>query len=57
MCVVRMLVLLSCITLMPRLVWVFGEAGALDVRSVSVATVMINAVRSRLYGLAQLVSN
>jgi hypothetical protein len=37
--VVRMLVAPGCITLFPRLVWVFGEAGALDVRNVSVAAV------------------
>jgi hypothetical protein len=43
--------------LMPRLVWVFGEAGALVVRSVSIAAVSMNAVSSRLYGLAQPVSN
>ncbi len=54
---VCMLVPPGWITLMPRLVWVFGEAGALDVRSVSVAAVLMNAVCSRLYGLAQLVSN
>jgi hypothetical protein len=30
-CVVRMLVLPGCIMLMPRLVCVFGEAGALDI--------------------------
>jgi hypothetical protein len=46
----------ECITLMPRLVCVFGEAGTLDVRSVSIAAVLMNAVRSRLYGLAQPVS-
>ena len=56
-CVVRMLVPPGWITLMPRLVWVFGEAGALDVRSVSIAAVLMNAVCSRLYGLAQPVSN
>ncbi len=33
---------------------VFGEAGALDVSSVTIAAVSMNAVR---YGLAQLVSN
>ncbi len=43
--------------LMPRLVWVFSDAGALDVRSVSIAAVLMNAVSSRLYGLAQPVSN
>jgi hypothetical protein len=48
-CVVHMLVPPGCITLMPRLVWVFGEAGALDVRSISVAAVSMNAVRSRSY--------
>jgi hypothetical protein len=56
-CVVRMLVPPGCIRLMPRLVWVFGEAEDLDVRSMSVAEVLMNAVYSRLYGLAQLVSN
>jgi hypothetical protein len=56
-CVVRMLVPPGCITLMPRLVWVFGDAGALDVRSVSIAAKSMNAVRSRLHGLAQPVSN
>jgi hypothetical protein len=45
------------IMLIPRFVWVFGDAGALDVSSVSVAVVSINVVRSRLYGLAQPVSN
>ncbi len=54
---VRMLVPPGCITLMPRLVRVFGEAGALDVKSMSIAVVLMNAVRSRLYGLVQLVSN
>ncbi len=56
-CVVRMLVPPGCITLMPRLVWVLGEAGAFDVRSVSAAAVLMNAVRSRLYGSAQPDSN
>jgi hypothetical protein len=56
-CVVRILVPPGWITLMPRLVWVFGEAGALDVRSVSIAAVLMNAISSRSYGLAQLVSN
>ncbi len=56
-CVMSMLVPPGCITLMPRLVWVLGEAGAFDVRSVSIDAVLMNAVRSRLYGLAQLVSN
>ncbi len=56
-CVVHMLVLPGCIMLMPRLVWVLGEAGALDVRSMSIAAVSMNAVRFRLYGLAQPVSN
>ncbi len=56
-CVVNMLVPPGWIMIMPRLVWVFGEAGSLVVRSVSVAAVLMNAVRSRLYGLAQLVSN
>ena len=45
------------IMLIPRFVLVFGDAGALDVSSVSVAAVSINAVRSRMYGLAQPVSN
>ena len=54
---VCMLVPPGWIMLMLRLVWVFVEAGALDVRSVSVAAVSINAVCSRLYGLALLVSN
>ncbi len=57
MCVVRMLVPPGWIMLMTRLVWVFGEAGALDVRSVSIAAVLMNAVCSKLYGLAQPVSN
>jgi hypothetical protein len=56
-CVVRMLVPPGWIMLMTRLVWVFGEAGALDVRSVSIAAVLMNAVCSKLYGLAQPVSN
>jgi hypothetical protein len=56
-CVVRMLMPPGCITHMPRLVWVFGEAGALDVRSMSIAAVSMNALGSRSYGLAQLVSN
>jgi hypothetical protein len=56
-CVVRMLVPPGWITLMPRLVWVFGEAGALVVRSLSIATVSMNAVCSRSYELAQPVSN
>ncbi len=56
-CVVRMVVSPGWIMLMPRSVWVFGEAGALDVRSVSVAAVSMNAVCSRSYGLAQPVSN
>ncbi len=43
-------------TFVPKLVWVFGEVGALDVSSVSDAAVLINAVLSRLYGLAQPVS-
>ncbi len=43
--------------IMPRLVWVFGEAGALDVRRMSIAAVLMNAVRSRLNRLAQSVSN
>jgi hypothetical protein len=43
--------------LMPRLVWVLSEAGALDVKSVSVAAVLMNAMKSRLYGLAQPLSN
>ena len=47
----------ECITLMPRLVCVFDEEGALDVSSVSVAAVLMNAVRSRSYLLAQPVSN
>jgi hypothetical protein len=51
-----MLVPPGCVTLMPRLVRVFGEAGALDVRRVSVAAVLMNAVGSRSYGLAQPVS-
>jgi hypothetical protein len=55
--VVCMLVPPGWIMLMPRLVWVLGEAGALVVRSVSVAAVLMNAVSSRLYGLAQPVSN
>ena len=47
---VRMPVPPGCITLMlmPKLVWVFGEAGCLVVRSVSVAAMPMNAVRSRL---------
>ncbi len=53
----RMLVPPGWITVMPRLVWVFGEARALDVRSISIAAVSMNAVCSRLYGLAQPVSN
>ncbi len=56
-CVVCMLMPPGWITLMPRLVWVFGEARAVDVRSVSIVAVLMNAVSSRLYGLAQLVSN
>ncbi len=52
-----MLVPPGWIALMRRSVWLFGEAGALNVRSVSVAAVSMNAVCSRLYGLAQLVSN
>jgi hypothetical protein len=36
---------------------VFGEAGALDVRSVSIAAVLMNAVCSRLYVLALFFSN
>ncbi len=52
-----MLVPPSCIMLIPRLVCVFGEAGAWDVSSVSIAAVLMNAVRSRLFGLAQPVSN
>ncbi len=55
MCGASMLVPHGCITLMPRCV--FGEAGALDVRCVSVAAVLMNAVTYRSYGLAQLVSN
>ncbi len=54
---VHMLVPPGCITLMPRLVCVFGEAGALDVGRVSISAVSMNAVRSRSYGLAQPVSN
>ncbi len=50
MCVVHMLVSPGCIMLMPRLVRVFDKAGALDVRSMSIAAVSMNAVRSRLYG-------
>jgi hypothetical protein len=34
-----------------------GEARVLDVKSMSNAAVSLNAVRSRLYGLAQPVSN
>jgi hypothetical protein len=56
-CVVRMLVPPGCITLIPRLVWVFGEEEALDVRNVSISAALMNAVRSRSYGLAQPVSN
>jgi hypothetical protein len=56
-CVVRMLVPPGWITLMPRSVWVFGEAGALDVRSVSIAAVLMDAASSRLNGLAQPVFN
>jgi hypothetical protein len=56
-CVVRMLVPPGWIMLMPRFVHVFFEAGALNVSIVSVPAVSINTVRSRLYGLAQLVSN
>jgi hypothetical protein len=56
-CVVRMIVPPGWITLMPRSVWVFGVAGALDVRSVSIAAVLVNVVCSRSYGLAQPVSN
>ncbi len=56
-CVVRMLVPPGWITFMPRLVWVLGGAGALVVRSVSIAAVSMKTVRSRLYGLAQPVSN
>jgi hypothetical protein len=56
-CVVSMLVPPGYILLMPRLMWVFGKAGALDISSMSVAAVLMNAVRSRLYGLAQPVSN
>jgi hypothetical protein len=55
--VVRMRVPPGRIMLIPRFVLVFGDAGALDVSSVSVAAVSINAVRSRMYGLAQPVSN
>ncbi len=50
-------VLPGWIMLIPRFVWVFGDAGALDFSSVKVAAVSINAVRSRLYGFAQPVSN
>ncbi len=57
MCVVVMLVLPGWITLMPRFICVFGEAGSLDVSCVSVAVVLMNAVRSRLYGLAQPIFN
>jgi hypothetical protein len=55
--VVRMLVPPGWITLMPKLVWVSGEAGALDGRSMSIAAVLMNADCSRSYGLAQPVSN
>ncbi len=54
---VRMRVLPCWIMLIPRFVWVFGKAGALDISSVSIAAVSINAVKSRLYGLAQPSSN
>ncbi len=54
---VRMLVPPGWITFMPRSVWVLGEAGALVEKSLSIAAVSMNAVRSRLYGLAQPVSN
>jgi hypothetical protein len=57
LCVVRMLVPPGWITLMPRLVCVLGEAGALVVRSMSAAAVSMNAASSRSYGLAQPVSN
>jgi hypothetical protein len=48
--VVHMLVPPGCITLMPRLVRVFGDVGALDVRNMTVAAMLMNAVSSRLYG-------
>ncbi len=56
-CVVRMLVPPGWITLMVRLVRLFGEARALDVRSVSIAGVSMTAVCSRYHGFAQPVSN
>jgi hypothetical protein len=55
--VVRMLVPPGWIMLLPRLVWVFGEARDFDVRSMSIAAVSMNAVSSKSYGFAQLVSN
>ena len=52
-----MRVLPGWIMLIPRFVWVFGDAGALDVNNMKVAPVSVDAVRSRLYGLVQPDSN